>query len=1268
MRQPDLGGLGCINATTWLEHLTLRSQAIQNAYDDMNSEVDAGTRLCPKNAENLYILSNDGAPCPIQPFVLASAFANGSPQTPGGPVGCVVGGNSALGLPDCYTPAGVGTVCSGVGSSYNCYFGAQSMLNEHLLFPPLPNNTNGNYPSWNGIGGQFNRYYYNSQGYSFHSYGKTGHQLQASVNGVLGQGINNPPPPTPQLHDDSPDVLAALEGTNNVGFMPVLTTEHQAHTNSQWNTLMSNGDSPFEASRLTNQIISQAALGYESYIFKFSSGTSVQGGITKSGIHWGENSAAPYPIGDSNLAGESAALIIPFLTNSRPFGTCQFPAALLKANQATNYLVSGSYLMCLTVQDTPQRRVILINNDMNGLGSSGGSTTVAAPSGDPSYPPPSGSPVVITIDLAGLNVPLNSFVAIQEVSSPSYWGENSFLARLTTTTVLTRTLPAFGSWRITTSNMAQQHDENGLGLLVASTMSATIAAGANLNVNLGRQQNIYAGTSNTLVHDGTTVALVQFDISDYLYAAVNANNIFFEVKTSQVTANSETSVLTVVGINPCTGAQWDDTTITWNNAGFLVTPPTRIVNKILYNYVRLDGLDPGNDMVGHITVQSTSIGQWERVDVTHYVTLAVSKGATSVAFAIARRFRTNGVCTGNACPNICTAGVCQPSAGNLAGPYPADDLDSGATVAFYSDDSAYPPALRILTDTQFDVDTPYTAEVDMCIVPPPPAPHAPPPEPPYPPTPPPPSPAASPPPNPPPPPLPPLPPGQAAYSSPPPNPPPNPPPPTPPPPSPNPSPPNPPPPPPPKPPKPPPNPPPNPCLSDPVTCPMPPPPVLRLPPTRPPPSPPNPPPLPHPCIAAGNCYSPPPPKPPRPPPSPPSSPPPSPPVPPNAPPGEEAYISAYVTLPGYTTATFDDQAQRDFVNGTAKALGVGLTDVLITGYSGGTSHHNGDNEETSSSGNQMRESGRMLLNIDGDEVITERSYNGVPRNPPKPGATVNVIARAQAQRAAQKRRSLFQSGNKSVTSTSTLVNDVSGLIVHFSVHTDTNKAVALQQKLAISLLDETFTDNLLLAGLHLTGYVMPAMSSARLARCTCCPCCACSVLTCLACAVNVPTDRIPPAHPAADRLPGFVNLSKKPICAHCAKPDPNFFDEHDYWWVVAAGGGFLFICFFFALYVRRRLAARGADVSGGKATKAENGHHHHHHHHHRVAPDTDVDATRKEELVDHGKGMNGANGHFTAVVQPDDDGASSVSSAEFDDDAFHFHHEHKTCASKCAIM
>jgi hypothetical protein len=92
-----------------------------------------------------------------------SAFANGNLQ--GGTAvnpGCVVGGSATF--PDCYTVPGAQTICSGVGSNYNCYFGAASILNEHLTFPPLPNNTNGNFPSWSGVGGQFDPMWYNSQG------------------------------------------------------------------------------------------------------------------------------------------------------------------------------------------------------------------------------------------------------------------------------------------------------------------------------------------------------------------------------------------------------------------------------------------------------------------------------------------------------------------------------------------------------------------------------------------------------------------------------------------------------------------------------------------------------------------------------------------------------------------------------------------------------------------------------------------------------------------------------------------------------------------------------------------------------------------------------------------------------------------------------------------------------------------------------------------------------------------------------------------------
>ncbi len=61
-----------------------------------------------------------------------SAFANGNMAA--SPGGCVVGGNAQYGFPDCYTPAGQATVCTpGLPTnspSYNCYFGAQAMLNE----------------------------------------------------------------------------------------------------------------------------------------------------------------------------------------------------------------------------------------------------------------------------------------------------------------------------------------------------------------------------------------------------------------------------------------------------------------------------------------------------------------------------------------------------------------------------------------------------------------------------------------------------------------------------------------------------------------------------------------------------------------------------------------------------------------------------------------------------------------------------------------------------------------------------------------------------------------------------------------------------------------------------------------------------------------------------------------------------------------------------------------------------------------------------------
>lgn len=67
----------CITYYSWLEHFTLQSQAVQNAFADANAAVAAGALACAQDAA-----------CPLQPAIYASAFAqaqfNGTAQQAAG--------------------------------------------------------------------------------------------------------------------------------------------------------------------------------------------------------------------------------------------------------------------------------------------------------------------------------------------------------------------------------------------------------------------------------------------------------------------------------------------------------------------------------------------------------------------------------------------------------------------------------------------------------------------------------------------------------------------------------------------------------------------------------------------------------------------------------------------------------------------------------------------------------------------------------------------------------------------------------------------------------------------------------------------------------------------------------------------------------------------------------------------------------------------------------------------------------------------------------
>lgn len=607
--EPDLNA-ACINGSTWIEHVTLRSKAIHEAFADFNADVVAAIRTCPV-----------GLTCPIMPSVVASAFASGSFGTTAVAASIPVGGPFAF----------------------------QTYSAQHTLFPPSAGVSNA---SW-----------FNAQIFSWHSYGKTG----------------------PSLLQAAQAQQTGVQSLQSVPAVPVMATEHQSHTNGNWNGYASNTNMPFEASRLASQLINMASGGFDSYIFKFSGTPSSNGGITKSGICMGDNTVAPYPVGDVSLSGAAVALIAPVTKGAKPL----LSAALNTTKSQT--------IATVAVLDGAVAH-ILVGNDYGGL--------LTNISGDPTIPsvsdgnPLTGSPLALTVQLAGLGASPQSYAVVRETSAPHYFGHVSLvtpLSALAVPMVLSYTLGALGTMRLTVPLNAQ-----GVYILPLS-QGASISAGANAGTPSSATGTYTVATSATAVHDTTTVTLLSFDITAYAARAAAANVVLLNLSVTAVPAASNGSILNVIGVHPCAGSSWSSSSLTWSSATFALTQPSGIINSIYQNFVLLGnntgGL--GNSMAGHVSVLASDPGTpfaTKLVDVTSFVRQAATGGVTRVSFLVARRFRTNGICVGT-CP-VCANNVCvsTPNAGNGAGAVPADTLDGGAAVSFAGATSSTPPSLLIMTD------------------------------------------------------------------------------------------------------------------------------------------------------------------------------------------------------------------------------------------------------------------------------------------------------------------------------------------------------------------------------------------------------------------------------------------------------------------------------------------------------------------------------------------------------------------------------------------
>jgi hypothetical protein len=594
--EPDLTattttrGATCMAPARWVEQYTLRSQAIQDAYADLNVDAASGRLACAASVA-----------CPLAPVVTVGAFARRT-----------FGGNDTL------------------------YFGAPTLRNEHMRFPASANVVDA---SWSNL-----------QAYSYHSYGKDG-KLLATETADLATAVN-----------------AARSGAEATP-LRVAITEHAAMPASSWNADASTADDYYQASRLASQLLNVGSYGQSSYIFKFSATPSSSGGVVKSGLHWGENTAAPYALGDATTSGEAARMIASAMTGRGASGG--LPLLNCSASPGSNFRPCGAVL------DERTLTLLLVNDKDTGLAV--------------------GASLAPLADATAAGLTDGAVAIVSEVSSAGFFGEVSSLLTLRAADGFALPapllLPAWGVLSITLPRGAQTETA------LPPAADASAFAGAFKATPFGTATTLHVGTSVTSVHDTTSVAFLRFDMRSISASSISA--VLLELTVASVAPTN--CVLSVIAVT--NASAWaDEASLTWASASAALSDPVLSVNAVSRNFVRLDA-GSGADIAAHITVRPGDAGVVKRVDVTRY---ASQPGV--VGFLVARRFRRNAY------------------SGNAAGAIPADDLNAGAAVAFHSKeatDAASRPVLRVFSA----VAVAAAASPPPLPAPPPPSPAPPPPPP-----------------------------------------------------------------------------------------------------------------------------------------------------------------------------------------------------------------------------------------------------------------------------------------------------------------------------------------------------------------------------------------------------------------------------------------------------------------------------------------------------------------------------------------------------------
>ena len=573
---------------------------------------------------------------------IQEAYADLNADAAAGRVACPVGFGAACPLAPVVTASGFARRTFGGDATQ--FFGEPTIQAERTRYPASSGVQNA---SWSNL-----------QAYSYHSYGKDGAALASDALGLA----------------------ATVAAARTAGALPLAVTEHAAKTSSTWNGDGTTAEDASMASRLAAQLIALSKAGIDGYTFKFSATPSASGGVVKSGLHWGENGAAPWSVGDTTASAEAARLVISAMAGGRTLYGCD----------------AGSTRPCAVAVDapagTPLALTLLLSNDRNASFSF--ATSLAA-----------------LASQAGLQLLDGATAVVNELSTAGYRAEVSAMLPLTAASGFALTLPAalppFAVVSITvplgSATQIALPPADAVSLFAGTCVAAACGAGA---------PTLPVATAIGTVHDATSVAMLRFDLSGR--GTARAAAAVLELTVASAAADS---ILTVVALTGAAADAWSSGTLTWRAASWaLVDPGSKAVASVGANFVRLSAGTAA--IAGHVTVRAGEAGALKRVDVTDAVRSLGGNGG-AVTFLIARRFRNNAY-AGNTAP-----------AGGIA----ADTLSGGAAVAFHgaaATDATMRPRLRVLGD--IGAASPPSPSAPMLSPPPSPSPPAPqsPPEPPSP--------------------------------------------------------------------------------------------------------------------------------------------------------------------------------------------------------------------------------------------------------------------------------------------------------------------------------------------------------------------------------------------------------------------------------------------------------------------------------------------------------------------------------------------------------